>query len=179
MRKIFLTIAIVIITLTTHAQKGNNSIVFGAEAGIPLGEFGDICTAGFGGFAKGLLGVGKAGQVSITSGYTIFNVKSDLRQMLGVDKSSIRILPILFGYRHNMKGLYMEPQIGLGIFSAKASVGNVSATNSENVFSWGFGAGYAVPNGVDFGVNFCGGAKDGSTDSWISFRLGYNISLRK
>lgn len=179
MRKLFLTIAIVIVTLTTHAQKGKNSVGFGADVGLPLGEFGDICTVGIGGYAKALLGVGSAGQVSFTSGYTVYNVKSELRQMLGVDKSNVRIIPLLFGYRHNMKGVYLEPQVGMGIFSAKVSIGNVSATNSENAFAWGFAGGYAWQNGVDLGVNFSGAAKDGSTDSWINLRLGYNISLRK
>ncbi|MET0466210.1 MAG: hypothetical protein ABW007_23830 [Chitinophagaceae bacterium] len=179
MKRLFLSIVITIITLTAKAQKGNNSIGFGADVGIPLGEFGDICTVGFGGYAKGLLGVGNAGQISLTSGYTVFNLKSDLRQMIGVDKSSVRIIPVLLGYRHNMKGVYVEPQLGLAIFSAKASVGNVSATNSESAFAWGFGGGYAWQNGIDLGVNFSGAAKDGSSDSWISFRLGYNISFRK
>jgi hypothetical protein len=57
---------------------------------------------------RGLLGVGTAGQVSLTVGYASFKEKKES----GTD-AKFTMLPILAGYRHNFNGLYVEPQVGL------------------------------------------------------------------
>jgi hypothetical protein len=179
MKQLSLAIALLIISLTGYSQKGNNQLGLGVDIGIPTGDFGTLANVGFGGYAKGLFGVGTAGQLTLTTGYSVFKVKEDFQVAAGVDKLNLRILPFLFGYRHNFKGFYIEPQAGYGIFSAKASVGSVSATESNGAFTWATGIGAALKNGFDFGVRYSSATQDGSTDSWVGIHFGYNISFKK
>ena len=151
--------------LLSHAQRGNNQIGVAFEAGIPTGDFGDAVKAGFGGSAKGLLGVGTAGQVTLTVGYTSFTFK---------DFSDVHwtILPVLLGYRHNFSGFYVEPQAGYGSYAYKQS--GVSVSTGE--FTWAIGLGYAM-SGFDIGARYQSASKDNSTVSLVGLHVGYNFSL--
>src|SRR5690349_5333715 len=109
MKKILLVMVVSSFALLSHAQRGNNQIGVAFEAGLPTGDFGDAVKTGFGGSAKGLLGVGTAGQVTLTVGYTSFTFKD-------ASDAHFTILPILLGYRHNFSGVYVEPQVGYGSY---------------------------------------------------------------
>ncbi len=165
MKKIFLAVCIMA-SSAVFAQQGNNQIGVGAEVGLPTGDFGDAAKTGFGGYAKGLFGIGEAGQITFTTGYTSYKFKG------GVD-ANWSIIPLLAGYRHNFSGFYAEPQIGYGILGAKADGGE---SDSEGLFTWAVGFGYVV-NNVDFGARYQSGHKDGSTISLVGIHVGYNFSL--
>jgi hypothetical protein len=179
MRKQLLTIAVVILSLSSYAQKGNNALGLGADVGIPTGDFNDLCTVGFGGYLKGLFGVGRSGHVTLTYGYTTYKVKEAIRNAAGVDKLNVGIMPMLIGYRHNAGGLYLEPQLGYGIYSARAKLGNVTGSDSDGAFAWAIGGGFAMEKGFDFGMSYQSLSKDGSSNSWVSLKIGYNISFKK
>ncbi|PZR26859.1 MAG: hypothetical protein DI535_12715 [Citrobacter freundii] len=179
MRKQLLTIAIMIISFSAFSQKGSNRLGLGADVAIPTGEFSDLSGVGFGGYLKGLYGVGKSGQVTVTYSYTVFKVKEDLQNLFGVDKLNVRIMPFMLGYRQNINGFYLEPQAGYGVYSARATVGNQSATETDGAFAWAVGAGYALNKGFDLGVSYQNLSKEGDSNSWISIRLGYNFSFGK
>lgn len=179
MKQLSLAIALLILSLAGYSQKGNNQLGLGADIGIPTGDFGTLANVGFGGYVKGLYGVGNAGQLTFTTGYSIFKVKEDFQVAAGVDKFNYRILPLLFGYRHNFSGFYAEPQIGYSVHSAKATLGSVSATESDGAFTWGVGLGAAVKSGFDFGVRYLSASQDGEAVSWVSIHIGYNISFKK
>lgn len=165
MKKILLVMVVASMSLLSHAQKGNNQIGVAFEAGIPTGDFGDVVKTGFGGSAKGLLGVGTAGQVTLTVGYTSFGVKD-------ASDAHFTIVPILLGYRHNFSGLYVEPQLGYGSYAVKE--GGVSVSSGE--FTWAIGLGYAM-SGFDIGARYQSASKDGSTTSLVGLHVGYNFSL--
>ena len=152
-------------SLLSQAQKGNNQIGVAFEAGIPVGDFGNAVKTGFGGSLKGLLGVGEAGQVTLTAGYTTFTFK---------DASDVHfnIVPILLGYRHNFSGFYVEPQAGYGSYAFKQS--GVSVSTGE--FTWAIGLGYAM-SGFDIGARYQAASKDGSTTGLVGLHVGYNFSL--
>lgn len=169
MKKIFLAMCI-IASSTVFAQQGNNQIGVGADVGIPTGDMGDATKVGFGGYAKGLFGIGEAGQITLTSGYTSYKFKGE-----DVD-ANFNIIPILAGYRHNFSGFYAEPQVGYGIYGIKAKESGISISSSEGAFTWAVGFGYVV-NNVDFGARYQSGHKDGSTTSLVGIHVGYNFSL--
>src|SRR6266487_4826752 len=171
MKKLLLLIGIACITLLAHAQKGNNQIGVAFELGIPVGSFGDGVKTGFGGLIKGLYGVGTAGQVTFTTGYSTFTWKN-----LSSDESGNSwIIPFLIGYRHNFSGFYVEPGLGYSVLGDKYKFSGVSASSSTGAFTWGAGIGYAK-NGFDGGVRYEGLTKNG-TVSIIGIHVGYNFTL--
>ena len=171
MKKLLLLTAIVLFTLLTRAQSGHNQIGVAFEAGLPMGDFGDAAKTGFGGLVKGLYGVGQAGQVTFTTGYSSFQWKN-----LGSEESGHSwIMPFLMGYRHNFNGFYAEPELGYGLVGSKYNVTGMSSSASAGAFAWGAGIGFAK-NGFDAGVRYQGLTKDG-TVSIIGLHLGYNFTL--
>ncbi len=176
MKKLFLLTAIACISLLAKAQSGNNQIGVAFEVGIPLGDFGDAAKAGFGGLVRGAYGVGTAGHITLTTGYTSFRSKSDLEDALGADKITYSIIPILAGYRHNFSGFYIEPQIGYGIYGSNIKGGLFDGSNSEGAFTYGGGLGYEK-SGFEIGARIQAATKNGSTTSYIGFHVGYNFNL--
>ena len=169
MKKVFLAICIAVISVSGYSQTGNNQIGVGADVGIPNGDLGDGVKTGFGGYAKGLFGIGEAGQITFTTGYTTYKFKE------GLD-GNYHIIPLLAGYRHNFSGFYAEPQVGYGIYGAKVKVLGESESDSEGAFTWAVGFGYVV-NNVDFGARYQSGHKDGSSVALVGIHVGYNFSL--
>lgn len=172
MRKVlFATVLVVASFIGAQAQSGNNQVGIAFDAGIPTGNFGDAFKTGFGGYAKGLLGVGTAGQVTLTVGYTSYKEKNTT----GFDMKAT-ILPILAGYRQNFSGFYVEPQLGYGSYGAKATINGTESSSSDGAFTWAAGIGYAK-SGIDVGARYQSGEKSGSSTSLIGLHLGYNFSL--
>ena len=177
MKKVFLAISIAAISVTGYAQSGTTKIGVGADLGIPVGDFGDVVKTGFGGYAKGLFGIGEAGQITFTTGYSSFKAKGSTSE----ESATLSIIPLLAGYRHNFSGFYAEPQIGYNIFGAKYKGSIGSGSNSEGGFAWAVGFGYVISD-VDFGVRYQGGKPsgdgEGNTDwSFVGIHVGYNFSL--
>ncbi|MGN6293851.1 MAG: outer membrane beta-barrel protein [Chitinophagaceae bacterium] len=175
MKKLFLAITIVTVSLTASAQKGNNQIGVGVDLGLPTSDFGDAAKFGFGGYLKGLYGIGSAGQITLTSGYTTYSAKDEVLGG-GIDKMKFGIIPILAGYRHNFDGFYAEPQLGYSIFRTKVESGGMSGSDSQGMFTWAVGLGYAM-SGFDAGVRYQSGSKDGTTIAVVGIHIGYNFSL--
>lgn len=167
MKKLVLAICITAISVSSYAQSGKNQIGVGADLGIPTGDVGEGLKTGFGGYAKGLFGIGEAGQITFTTGYTTYKFKG------GGDGSNYHIVPLLAGYRHNFSGFYAEPQIGYGIYGSKIEG---LGSSSEGAFTWAVGFGYVVSN-VDFGARYQSGHKDGSSVALVGIHVGYNFSL--
>ena len=177
MKKMFFVAAFVAVAfIGANAQKGNNQLGVGIDVGIPTGDFGDSFGVGFGGYVKGMLGVGTGGQLTLTSGYTTYSMKDDIKTLLSVDKASASIIPILVGYRHNFSGFYAEPQIGYSILGARVKASGVTVSDSEGAFAWAAGFGYVVSN-FDFGARYQSMHKDGESDAIVGIRIGYNFSL--
>lgn len=167
MKKIILAFACVVALSSVKAQQGNNQIGIAAEVGLPIGDFSDGYKTGIGGSVKGLFGVGTAGQITFTTGYTKFKGKED-----DLFDYSSSIIPLLAGYRHNFSGFYVEPQLGYGIYGVKVE----DESDSDGAFTYAVGIGYAK-SGFDAGVRYQGASKDGSTTSLVGIHVGYNFTL--
>ncbi len=172
---LFLFFFAVIVTVAT-AQKGNNQIGIAAEMGLPIGHFDNDFNTGFGGSVKGLYGMGKAGQLTFTTGYTYYKAKGELADFF---HASSAIIPFLAGYRLNKSGFYAEPQIGFGLYRAQIkgySEGKSSET--DGAFTYAIGIGF-VTHGIDAGVRYQGSKKGSDDITIIGIHIGYTFSFRK
>lgn len=174
MKKICLIVATLIAFQTyIHAQKGVNKLTLAADIGVPMGDFGELANVGAGVMGKFLFGVSESGQISATTGVTLHGSKMDF---MGQDiKLTMRVIPILGGYRHNFNGLFIEPQAGVGIFGATAKYQGQSDSDSDNGFAWAVGFGYAK-NNIEAGLRYQSFENNGSL-SVVGIHIGYNFSL--
>ena len=79
-----------------------------------------------------MLGVGKTGQVTFTSGYSSFKSAGEWADF-NVTQTAI---PFLIGYRANFNGFFIEPQIGYGAYSEKYPEDDGFGTDSGGAFTW-------------------------------------------
>ena len=168
MKKAFLAFAIVAASFAANAQTGKNQLSVGPEVGLVTASGGGTY---FGGTAKYMHGVGKAGQVTLTTGY-VFDSETE-----GSLKATTSMIPVLAGYRHYFGGLFVEPQAGY--ISSKATLkedGDEIYNFSDGSFGYAIGGGYALPVGLDLGVSFRNTAQTGATGS-IVFRAAWNFNL--
>jgi len=173
MKRIILFFVCAVAMSAAKAQQGKNQIGIAAEAALPLGDFADSHKTGIGGSVKGLFGIGQAGQITFTTGYTSFKGEESTDDF----KYTATIIPLLAGYRHNFTGgLYVEPQLGYGIYGSKVEIMDEDETDLEGAFTYAIGLGFAA-SGFDAGVRYQGASKDGSTTSFVGIRVGYNFTL--
>jgi len=173
MKKIIVSLlAGLLFYVCSYAQKGNNHVGAGADISIPTGVFGGYFKTGFGGYVKGLLGVGKAGQVTLTLGYSSFKAVGEFPLKTG-------IVPLLLGYRANFNGFFLEPQLGYSINNAtlQGFDGEGPMKTQGGSFMWAAGAGYVFNNKIEVGARYQSASNNGSTMALFGLRLGYNFSL--
>src|SRR5690606_30661667 len=151
----------------------------GAELGLPLGDFGEAYSIGFGATAKGFYGITAQGDITGTLGYLHFGIKESNEYMSG----STAMIPIMIGYRHDFGGLYGEPQLGLAILKSTVKMDfggfgglfddlNSSGSNSTTKATFGLGGGYV------FGLWDIGALFQITDDmNFLGVRIGYNFSL--
>lgn len=173
MKKLTLTlIALFFISLTTFAQKGNNQISIGLDAGLPIGDFSEGYNFGFGATFKGLYGIGSAGQLELTTGYLHFPLEGSTSSASG----STAIIPIFAGYRHHLNSFYLEPQVGVSILRSSIDIeGLGSESTSETALGWAVGVGYLF-NNFDLSARYQSASKDGNSIGFFAMRIGYNFS---
>ncbi len=175
MKKLLLLCAIYLCTIPAFSQKGHNQLGIGADVAFPTGDLADGVKTGFGGYVKGLLGVGTNGQLTFTTGYTSFGWNDD---EIGIDvDGSFSVIPLLLGYRQNFSGFYVEPQLGLGIYNSKIKFMDESESDSESAFTWAIGLGYVINQAFDIGFRYQSAIKDSEELNHFGLRLGYNFNL--
>lgn len=175
MRKIYMSLlATILICAGSYGQKGENRIGVGADLGIPTSDFSSYFKTGIGIYAKGLFGVGKSGQVTLTSGFSSFKNVGEATDF----SASLGMVPLLIGYRANFNGFFIEPQMGYSILNFKATSDEAGFfTQSTGAFTWAAGAGYVFNKQFEVSARYQGTSKNGTSISFFGLRLGYNFSL--
>lgn len=174
-----LTIMAVLFCTISHAQKGVNKLVLGVDIGFPTGDFAEVANIGAGPFAKLLFGITPSGEISATTGVAFYSLKKDELGFGGYDdlKGTWTVIPILVGYRHNfINGIFLEPQLGMGVYALKAKYQGNTESDSESAFTWAAGIGYAKKN-IEIGGRYQSGEKDGSLSQFV-IHLGYVLPLK-
>ena len=174
MKKFQMVMLAVLISVASFAQKGKNQIGAGADVTFPTGDFGYSYKNGFGGYVKALLGVGKSGQVTFTTGYT----KSKENGSTPDWSSTVGIAPLLAGYRHYFNNVFVEPQFGYGIYSVKVVEGDDFWTESGGAFTFAASAGIAFNNQIEISARYQSGGQQGLNFGLFGLRLGYNFNLK-
>jgi len=169
-----------VLLLTTSvalAQKGNNQIIPALEFGIPTGDFTGY-KAGPGISAKALIGVGNHGQVSFLAGYTAFKHKDNTDAY----KVKLSVIPFLIGYRYRLPVVYIEPQVGYGVYGTtiKTETGGTEtkSSSSEGGFTWTLGAGVQI-SALDLGLRYQSGHPAVGTIGFFGIHAGYVFSSKK
>jgi hypothetical protein len=175
MKRIFLVVlGAVLIAGSGFAQKGNNQVGAGADVSFPAGDFGEAFKAGVGLYVKGMYGIGEAGQITFTTGYSSFKAKGSTSDF----KMTTGIIPLLAGYRHHFNGFFAEPQIGYGIYRIKVKGDDVfEGSDSEGAFTWAATAGYIFNKNIEVSARYQSGSKEGGSMGLFGLRVGYNFTL--
>ncbi len=125
------------ISLTLLAQKGENQINVGFDAGGVLNEYYQTqFPAGFGVSIKGLIGMPMQSQFSLSGNYLYFPLNSNY--IFPSDENlSLHQIPVIIGYRVYRESFFFEPQVGgaLLINSSKNQLGKTSSKNLQFAFA--------------------------------------------
>jgi len=157
-----------------NAQKGRNQVNLAIEGSVPVFEN----AGGFGGFIKGMYGVGRSAQLSLMIGVAGFREKNSVDQ----STTNIRLVPVLAGYKQNFHKFYIEPQAGYGELAGKVTTDDF-ARPSVGAFFWALGAGYDHKR-INAGIRFqqAYGSESTSAGIWqgkdfhyTGIHLGYRI----
>ena len=166
----------------TNAQTSKLKIGVGAYIGLPMGNFGDVTSLGFGGVAQGEYDLAPQIVGTLTTGYLVFSGKT----VSGFDMGKWSIIPILVGGKYFFTPMfYGTVQIGLNMVSytnkhvytgfnpvtGQITYGDATVSSSE--FGFNFGVGYEMKP-FDFLVKY---GTFGSDASAISLTALYKFPL--
>lgn len=148
------------------AQNGHNQVQLFVAGGKPHTSE----QPGLGGGIKGLYGQGEHGQFTLTASLMKFHAKKaiDLREY------TIRVVPVLAGYRQNLSKFYIEPQIGIGELGGKMDINGDYARPSVAAFCWGLGMGINYRR-FDVGLRYLHARSIEGQDAglWYDKKFGY------
>ncbi len=164
MKKVFLFAALVAASFTGIAQDGGSDVRGlkfngGVHVDIPVSNL-DNASIGAGLDILGQYGFTDNLAVTLDAGYTSFFPK----EVNGQKGDNFGIIPIRAGIR-----FFATPQLYIG---AKGGVGIGTATGSETMTAYSFGAGYMMSSKLDVGASYDGYSKGGSIGA-IGIRVGY------
>jgi hypothetical protein len=170
MKKAIANSILILVYFCSFAQKRETAVGIAFNTGIPVGDFGDIAKTGFGGSVKGLIGVGKTGQITVTTGYFSYKGK--------ITDNTFTIIPVLAGYRQYIGSFYFEPQFGYGDYGYRLSYAGMSSTTYSGAATLDAEVGYIFKN-FDTGIGYWCGSRQGTKKAFFDLYLGYNISFSR
>lgn len=140
----------------------------GLEFGLPMEEFGDVYSIGFGGSGKMEIPLGLAFNATVTAGFINFypkDIASNFTDDLGY-------IPLKAGgkYYFGNKSYYIEGELG-------ASIGTNEGANTLFAYAPGLGVSYPVSDrgAIDAGARYEGWTRDGGSLNQVAFRIAYKF----
>lgn len=174
MKKILLVAVFAVAALTTSAQtesKGRKRFSIGLEAGLPVGDAGDLYSFGIGGTAKVEVPVSSKAFASVSAGYTSLSIEKDFKNafksLTGIELEPQGFVPVKAGLKYFFgKNFYGAGELGAAIGTEKGA---------ETLFAWAPGVGISYPvsskNDIDAGVRYESWSKDGVSIDQIGFHV--------
>lgn len=132
----WLILVFLLIGSFAYAQEGFHKVNLGADLALPIGDFGDISSIGFGVSGKVYYGLSNEMNITGSLGYLNFPYKES--EISG----GVSMIPLMFGFDYDFGGFYVEPRLGLMFTSAKVKFMGISSTASDTKFGLGLGGGY-------------------------------------
>jgi hypothetical protein len=147
-----------------------NKLGIGLEFGLPLGDFGDVYSIGFGGAGKFERSVSKSFAVTVTAGYTSLYYKKDV-----IDADPQGFIPVKAGGKYYFgaaQNIYLEGEVG-------ASIG--TGDGAETVFAYAPGVGISFPvsnkSAIDAGIRYESWNYDVKALNQVGIRVAYKFGL--
>jgi opacity protein-like surface antigen len=173
MNKILLTAVLAVAAFTASAQtesKARTRFSIGLEAGLPVGDAGDVFSFGIGGAAKAEIPVASKAFATISAGYTSLSYSDDIKKLfkaLGAEADPEGFVPVKAGLKYFFgKNFYGAGELGASFGTAKGA---------ETAFAWAPGIGISYPvsskNDIDAGVRYESWSKDGGSIDQVGFHV--------
>jgi len=128
------------------AMAGGEKLTLGVDGAfqLPLSKLGDVTGMGFGALIRGEYNLAPNLNGTLRIGY-IYSLKKDTAGI----KTSMDNLPIWVGGKYFINEMiFAGAEVGVNMLKAKAEVGGISASSSENKFGANVGAGVLL-NGLE------------------------------
>lgn len=185
MRKLFVTVLLLFSFITLQAQRNPMSVGVNAAVSIPMGDFNDVATMGFGLNGTFLYGVSEVFEVGGSVGFISWDGdKVEIENTSVEATESSTDIPILAGLRYyfpqrNLKP-YATAELGMHIFTSsgtKSIIGGVETATTKgetNVyfgFVFGGGAIYEVSKGFNIDGSIRYNIINGDPDSFTHLTL--------
>jgi len=195
MKKIAALLFIVLFTSSSLFAQGMGAGVQGGVA-LPMGDFGDMVSTGFGGQGNFVFNVNKNLGITGSIGYYTFGTNSDFDIIL--KDYSFSTIPVLVGARYCFTQKNFKPYVAaeLGMFFSSFSYTYASewsiflesesdqeVSDSGSDFGYVFGAGFMLPIGkkadLDVSVKYNTISSDGTSLNYITIVVGAMFALGK
>jgi len=185
-----LALLVVAFTVSGNAES-KMSLSVGGDVLIPMGDFGDAASTGFGGSVRFQYDVSPMASIGLTSGYYIWSGKD----FGGVTGPDIKGIPIrAFGKYYFMPMEERKPRVygivEVGVFISSVDVPSYTilgvtyggGTESNTDFNWAPGVGVEIPLGsgrtlLDVSARYDAISATGGTNGSIGGRVGVNFML--
>ncbi|HJV19191.1 MAG TPA: hypothetical protein VJ552_04870 [Sediminibacterium sp.] len=173
----FLVINLLIISLSSFAQKGSKALQITGKLIIPSAQK----SVGFGLSLKGSYGINEYGEITLSAGVSKFKMKD----LDGAGETKVRFIPFLVGYRQKIQKFYIEPKAGIGELGGRilSVSGSDYSRPSVTAAFGGLEAGFSLKRfNVGFDFLAAHGISNSSAGIWhnknlhyISASLGYTL----
>jgi opacity protein-like surface antigen len=179
MKKVLLSLLMVAglgFAASAQTEGAVNKISVGPEFALPIGDFGDVYSVGFGGSVQGELNVAKSLNLTGSAGYLSFSYKKEIKDFyksLGAPLKNDGIIPLKVGAKYYFGGNFY----GAGEVGAAIATGEGSGT--AFAYSPTLGASFSVADksSIDLGIRYEGWSKNGSNISFIGIRAAFAFGL--
>ncbi|MEJ6979602.1 outer membrane beta-barrel protein [Pedobacter sp. P351] len=170
MKKILLLAVFAAAAFTASAQESRTRFSIGLEAGLPVGDAGDVFSFGIGGTAKAEIPVAAKAFATVSAGYTSLSLEKDVKDAfdaLGIDSDPQGFVPLKAGLKYFFgKNFYGAGELGAAIGTKKGS---------ETAFAWAPGIGISYPvsarNDIDAGLRYESWSQNGGSIDQIGFHI--------
>jgi hypothetical protein len=173
MKKITIFSLLICSVLFVNAQdknsgKGNLKFSAGAELGLPIGDFGDAYSVGFGASAQGDYHLTEKLALTLNAGYITYSGKSiDLGILGSIKPDNFNFIPVLAGAKYWITdNFYGAAQAGLSFWSA----GEINGSE----FTFAPAVGYKFSQ-IDVQLKYNSVMAEGSSLNNLGLRVAYNF----
>ncbi|TZF83712.1 outer membrane beta-barrel protein [Pedobacter sp. BS3] len=171
MKKLFLLTAVIALAVSVASaqstSKGKTRFGVAFEAGIPVGDAGDVYSVALGGSLRAEIPFAQSFFGTVSAGYTSWAPKKEWKD-LGAEAAGF--VPVKVG------GKYFFAQNIYGAVELGAAIGTESG--SSTAFAWAPGVGVSFPvsdkNDIDAGVRYESWNKNGSIDQ-VAFHVAFKF----
>lgn len=189
--------AVLVGSSSTASAAGNMGLSVGGNVLLPMGDFGDAASTGFGGTVRGQYNVNPMFAVTLTTGYLIWSGKDQTVAGITIEGFDLKGVPLLVGGKYYFMPaggarFYGIAELGL-MFSTVTipaqtfTIGGISFTTPEvsessSDFTFSPGVGVEIPLGggnssLDLGAHYLSIGTSGSSSNSVGFRAAINFGL--